>query len=280
LSGRSDTPCPITFAFQRLRRSDRLSSRDKRNYEAIQGANKKTGKLPKKPKLVTDGPATAAAEANTDENFDHDIIHERPVDKTTSCELVVDDPTTGPTTLETTNNPTATEQNIMKSPGPLDEREENDRFMAGSALAGPIDDSGGIAGSDLSAITHSDGLAILDEYFPKSATVLGPLSGVLTPVPLTPQTRLALPCSPCVWTAPSAGPDVEVSKEPETTYPEKAVDSVEAGGSISYSGSPGSVSSINLIRCPSYETNATDINASDMVIHPPFTKRAVLDDGP
>jgi hypothetical protein len=30
----------------------------------------------------------------------------------------------------------------------------------------------------------------------------------------------------------------------------------------------------------SYETNATDIDSLDMVVHPPFTKRAVLDDGP
>jgi len=51
-------------------------------------------------------------------------------------------------------------------------------------------------------------------------------------------------------------------------------------GSISHSGSPGSVSSCINPRCPSYETNATDIDSLDMVIHLPFTKRAVLDDGP
>jgi hypothetical protein len=49
--------------------------------------------------------------------------------------------------------------------------------MVGSALASPVDVDGGVPGSDLSAITHADGLAILDEYFPKSATGLGPLSG-------------------------------------------------------------------------------------------------------
>jgi hypothetical protein len=88
-----------------------MSSRDKRTYEAMQGAN--SDKLPKKLKLVT-GEA-AAPEANTDENFDHDAVHERSVvDKTPSCELVRDDPTTGPATLETTNNPTATEPNIME----------------------------------------------------------------------------------------------------------------------------------------------------------------------
>ena len=83
--GGADTLYPITFAFQRLRRSDRLSSRDKRTYKAMQGVNKKTSKLPKKPKLVTD--EAAAAETNHDENSDHNAIHEKPVvDKTSSCD--------------------------------------------------------------------------------------------------------------------------------------------------------------------------------------------------
>jgi hypothetical protein len=168
----------------------------------------------------------------------------------------------------------------MESQEPLDEREENDGVMAGSALAGPVDDSGGIPGRDLSAITHADGLAILDEYFPKSATGLGPLSGVLIPEPPTPPTRFALSGSPGVWTAPSAGPDLGVPKEPETSYPEQAIDSVEVCSSISHSGSPESVSScINPTRCPPNETNATDIDSLGVVIHSPFTKRAILDEG-
>lgn len=79
----------------------------------MQGANKKTGKLPKKLKLVTD--EAAAAEANTNENSDNNTVYKRSiVDKTSSCEPVGDDPTIGLTTLKTTNNPTATEPNIIE----------------------------------------------------------------------------------------------------------------------------------------------------------------------
>jgi hypothetical protein len=239
----------------------------------MQDANKKTGKLPKKLKLITS--ETAIAKADTNKNSNHDIIYERSVvDKTSSCEPVRDDPTTGPATLEITSNPTATEPNIMEPQELLGERGENDGVIAGSTLASPVDDDSGIPGSDISAITHADGLAILDEYFPKSATGLGPLSGVLVPEPRTPPARVALPGSPGVWTTPSAGPDVEFPKEPEIPYPERAIDSVEKCGSISYSGSPRSISScINPTRCPSCETNATDIDSLDIVIHPPFTKR-------
>jgi hypothetical protein len=47
------------------------------------------------------------------------------------------------------------------------------------------------------------------------------------------------------------------------------------------SRSPRSVSScINLMISPSYETNATDLILWTWGIHPPFTKCAVLDNGP
>lgn len=159
-------------------------------------------------------------------------------------------------------------------------RDENDGVMVGSTLTILVDD-GEVRRSDLFAMTHADGLAILDEYFPKSTTGLGPLSGLLASEPPTPPPRVALPGSPSVWTTPSAGIDVEVSEESEMPHPERAIDSVEACSSISHSGSPESVSSyINVTRCPSYDTNATDIDSLDMVIHSPFTKRKVLDDGP
>jgi hypothetical protein len=246
----------------------------------MQGANGKTGKLPKKPKLVTD--EATAAEVNTNENSDYNTIHERPIiDKTLSYGLVGDDRTTRPATLETTNNPTVTKPNIIGFQEPLGKREDNDGVIAGSALAGLVEDGGRILASDLSAITHADGLAILDEYFPKSATGLGPSGRILIPELPTPPASVALPGSPGVVQTPSAGPDVEVLKKPETPYPERAVDNVEACGSSSYSESPRSVSScVNPTRCPSYETNATDIDSLDMAAHPPFTKRVVLDDGP
>ncbi|KFZ19152.1 hypothetical protein V502_03807, partial [Pseudogymnoascus sp. VKM F-4520 (FW-2644)] len=279
LNGGVDTPCPITFAFQRLRRSDRLSSRDKRTYEAMQGANKKGGKLSKKLKLVAD--EATATKANTDENSDHDSVHARSVvDTTLSCEPVRDDPPTGPADRETTNNPTPTILNTIELQELLGEGEQNDGVTAGSALTSPVDDGRGVPGSDLSNITHADGLVILDEYFQKSATGLGPLSEVLTAKPPTPITRVALPGSPDVGTTPSAGPDAEFPKESEMRYSGLAMDNVEARSSISHSGSPGSVSCINPTRCASYETTVTDIDSLDVAIHPPFTKRLVLDYGP
>jgi hypothetical protein len=162
----------------------------------------------------------------------------------------------------------------------LGEREENNGLIVGSVLASPVDDGGGIPDSDLSATTHDDGLAILDEYFPKSATEPGLLSGVLVPEPTAPLARVALPGSPGVVQTPSAHPDIEVPKEPEIPYPGPAINGIEACGSISHSESPGSVSSsANPTRCPSYETNATDIDSLDVVLNSPFTKRAVLDNG-
>jgi len=216
---------------------------------------------------------------NTNDNSDNNAVYKRSVvNKTSSCEPVGDDPTIRLVTLKTTNNLTATELNIIEPQEVLDEgiqRDENDGVMTGSALTILVDDDGRVPRSNLSVITHADGLAILDEYFPKSATRLGLLSGLLAPEPPTPPPRVALPGSP------SVGPDVKVPKESEIPYPERAINSVEACSSISHSGSPKSVSSyINLTRCPSYETNATDIDSLDMVIHPPFTKREVLDDRP
>lgn len=58
LNGGAGSPCPITIEFKRLRRSGRLASLTKRPYESIQGANKKSGKLLKKPKLTADESAT------------------------------------------------------------------------------------------------------------------------------------------------------------------------------------------------------------------------------
>jgi hypothetical protein len=242
----------------------------------MQGANKRL-------KLVTD--EADAGEVSTNENSDNDAVHERSVvDKTSSCEPVGDDPTTEPSTLEITNHPTATEPNIMEPQEILGEdtpREQHNGVTAGSALSSPVDDGGEVLGGDLSALTDADGLAILDEHFPKSATGLGPLSGVLGPEPPMPPARVALSGSPGVWTTPSAGPEVELPKEPEIPYPEPSTDSVGACGSISHSASSESVSStINPTRCPSYETNATDIDSMDVAIYPPFAKRAVLDDGP
>jgi hypothetical protein len=109
----------------------------------------------------------------------------------------------GPATFEITNNPTSTEPSIIESPDHLDEREENDGLTVGSILDSLVDGSGRISESDLSAITHDNRLAILDKYFPKSATGSGPLSGVLVPEPTTPPARVTFPSSSGIRNAPS-----------------------------------------------------------------------------
>lgn len=278
MSRGTDTPCPITFAFQRLRRSDRLSSRGKRTYEAMQGTNKKTRKLPKKPKLIFDDEA-ADADPNSDRCSDHVTVHERPSgDETASCEPVGVEPAADPATYEFTNNsPTSMEPNIPQSAETLAEEEGNNGLPVGPILASPVHNGGGIPDSDLSVITHDDGFAILDDYFPKSATGLGPLDSVLAPELPMPPGRVTLPGSPNILTA-NPGSDNEAPREPQTPYPERAIESVEECGSTSHSESPGSVStSINPTQGASYETDATNVDSLDEAI--PFTERTVLDKG-
>lgn len=259
----ADSPCSITFAFKRLRRSDRLASQAKRTYEAMQVASKKTGKLPKRLKLATDKPATD--ESNTYGTADDETVDERlVVDKPASCEPARDDPATEPATLESINNPSVIKPNTTGPRETLSEgihREGTDGVMTGSALASPVDGDGGALGSDLSAITHADGLAILDEYFPKSATDSGPLNGAVVPELPTSIANIAPPGSPLIpsiqppapgaFTTPSAGPNAVLSEAsdilppeqlgslyPEQSgilYPEQAVNGFEASDSTSHS---------------------------------------------
>jgi hypothetical protein len=242
----------------------------------MQGANKKTCKLPKRPKFRTD--VAAAVEVNTNENSQHDTIIDKLTDETSSREPVGYGRTTSSTILET-DNPNYTQPNIMELREPLSGREENYGVIGGSALVIPLDNGGGIPDGDMSALTHDDGLALLDEYFPKSATGLGPLDGALIPESPTPPAHVALPGSPVTIQTPSGDPDVEAPNEPETRYTEKATENSEAFSSSSPSESPESVfSSTNQTRCQSYETSATDVESLDLATNPPFIKRAVLDD--
>jgi hypothetical protein len=180
-------------------------------------------------------------------------------------------------THEVTNNSTSTEPNILQSAETLGEEEGNSGLPVGPVLASPVDNGGGIPDSDLSAITHDDGLAILDEYFPKSATGLGQLDGVLAAESPMSAACVALPASPAILTR-SSDPGAEAPRESETSYPERAIDSVEECCSASLSELPGLVSpSINLTRYALYETNATDVDSLDTTVL--FIKRAVLDKG-
>jgi hypothetical protein len=180
-------------------------------------------------------------------------------------------------TQEITNSPTSMEPNILQSAETLGEEEGNSGIPVGPVLASPVHNGGGIPDSDLSAITYDDGLAILDKYFPKSATGLGPLDGVLAAESPMSAACVALPASPAILTR-SSDPGTEALRELETSYPERAIASVEECCSASLSESPGLVSSsINLTRYGLYETNVTDIDSLDTPVL--FTKRTVLDKG-
>jgi hypothetical protein len=131
----------------------------------MQGANKRTGKLPKKPKLAADKSATN--ESATDDS----ATDEPPTDVPSTDELPIDEPPIDespnePTTLECINEPDIMESLETSGEAP--------------ALASPIKgDETTISGaleSGLTTITHTDGMAILDEYFPKSAIDLRPLN--------------------------------------------------------------------------------------------------------
>lgn len=224
--------------------------------------------------MITDA---AVDGMNTAATSQHDNLLEAPADENSGSQPVGDDRTTGPTTLET-NNLTATEPNINEPVGDL---EESDGLIVGSGLAGPVGNGGGIRASDLSAITHADGLAILDEYFPRPVAESGLLNGPLELEPPTPPAPVALSASPDIVQVPSANLSAEVLTESEGAHPERVIESVEATASVSRSGSPGSVfSSTNSTRCQLCETNATEVDAPDMATYPSFTKRAVLDEGP
>lgn len=167
----------------------------------MQGTNKTTGKSPKKPRSATDEAATD--EPNPDEKSKHGDTRERPrVDETLRSGLVGEEPLAGPARLEITDIPTSTEPNILESAEILGEGEGNNVIPLEPVLAGAVDNGGGVLASDLSAITPDDGLAILDEYFPRSATGLGPLDGGLARALPMAAACVALPDSPIIQ-APS-----------------------------------------------------------------------------
>jgi hypothetical protein len=273
LSRVAGSHCPITFGFKRLRRSGRQASQTKRSYETYAGRNKRTGKLPKRPKLAADKPATyepATYEPAADE----------------------------PAALDSINDPAVIEPNTME---PLETLREGTRqegtveVMARSAVASPTEGDeatiGGALESDLPTITHADGMAILNEYFPKSAIDSRPLNGAVAPdelptsiadtvcrdSPLVPLIQSNTP--EALTVPPSASPNAVSSEASGILDPDLAMGGVEIFESTSGTGSPDSVSSCtDLTSSPSSETDDTDIDLPDVVTHTPFARRLVLDD--
>jgi len=192
--------------------------------------------------------------------------------------------------LESINDLATIKPNTMeplKTSRDVPHREDTDGVMARSALVSPVDKTtvGGIVESYLPTITHTDGIAILDEYFPQSAIDSRPLNGAVAPDEL-PTFIADTTCrnSPLVSSIPSlapgalgGSPDTVSSKAPDILDPHQAISGFEM--STPNTGSPESASSCrDLTSCPSSETDGTDISLPDIATHTPFARRLVLDD--
>jgi hypothetical protein len=129
----------------------------------MQSANKRTGNVLKKPKLNADESATGEP-----------ALDKTSTDEPATDEPATDEPASEPAVLESINDSAIIEHSIMEpleSSRDVPHREDTDGVMARPVLVSPIDETtvGGTVDSDLPTITHADGMAILDEYFPKSA---------------------------------------------------------------------------------------------------------------
>jgi hypothetical protein len=162
------SPCPITLEFKRLCRSSQLASQTKRSYKAMQGANNRISKLPKKLKLAADKSATnesATSDSATDEPPTNvPSTDEPPIDKPP-----IDESPNEPTTLKSINDLDTIESLKTSREAPaLASLIEGDETTISKALE-----------SDLPTITHTNGIAILDKYFPRSTTDLRPLNSAV-----------------------------------------------------------------------------------------------------
>jgi hypothetical protein len=151
--------------------------------------------------------------------------------------------------------------------------------MAGSDPS-PVDKAtvGGPIDSDLPTITHANGMAILDKYFPKSAINSRPVDGAVAPGELS--TSIAdigcqnSPFVPSILSlAPeeiNTGPDMVSSASP-IPHPHQTTGGFEM--STPNTSLPQSVSSCgNSSSCSSSETDGTDIGLLDIATHTPFTR--------
>ena len=145
----------------------------------MQGANKRAGRLPKKPKLATDESAT------------HKQATDEPAtDEPATDEPATEEPATEPSTLESTDGPVIIEPNTTQPRGTSREdtrRQGTNEATVRSAVVTTME-------ADLSTITHADGVTILDEYFPNSAIDASPLPPLIrshTPEALTAPQELA-----------------------------------------------------------------------------------------
>jgi hypothetical protein len=291
------SPCPITVEFKRLRRSGRLASQSKRSYEAMQGANKRIGNVLKKARFTASESATC--EPTTDESA-NDEPDEPPTDDLPNDASAIEKPTTDESAAaESVSEPAALEpisdqaiikpntMELLETSRDAPHQENTNAIMARSALVSPVDKTaaGRPVDSDLPTITHTNGMAILDKYFPKPAIDSRPLNSAVAPNQLP--TSIANPAyrdSPLIPSIPSlapkdlsTSPDIVFSKSHSIPNPHQATGGFEM--STPNTGLPKSVSSYgDSSSCPSSETNSTNIGLLDIVTHTPFARRLVLND--
>jgi hypothetical protein len=236
----------------------------------MQGVNKRTGTLLKKAKLAADEPAIN--ESAVDESAtDNSTTNKPPNDKPLTDELVSE-----AASLEPINDSTISKPYTTKALETADVLygEDAGGITARSAHISPVNETtiSRPGDSDLPTITHADGMALLDEYFPISAVDSRPLHGAVAPDELSTSTT-DTPCRfPLIPSIPSlvssessslpnchqATGGFEMSK-PNTSSPE----------ALSSCGDPSSLSS---------ETNGTDFGSLDIATHTPVARRLVLDD--
>jgi hypothetical protein len=199
-----------------IRRSGRQAAQKKRPYKTMQGASKRAGRLPKKPKLATDEPGT----------------DEPATDEPATNEPGTEEPATEPPTLEPTDEPAITDPSTME---PRETSREDthgqgtNEAMARSAVVTTMEVDETAVG--VPTITHADGVAILDEYFPKS----------IDSRPLPPLVRSHAPED--LAAPPSAGPTAVSSEAADVLDPDQGMGGCEMSKSTSNTGSVGSLSS-------------------------------------
>ena len=148
----------------------------------------------KKPKLNADESAGEPAIDNPSTN--EPTTNEPTTDEPTTNELTTDESTTDKpptnepaselTVFESIKDPAIIKHNIiepLKSSRDVPRREDTNRVIARPVLVSPINKTiiGGIVDSNLPTITYADRIAILDEYFPKSAIDSRLLNGAVAP---------------------------------------------------------------------------------------------------
>lgn len=262
LSRVAGSPCLITFEFKHLCRSGQQVSQTKQFYKTIESVNKKTGKLPKRPKLAADKPATQ--------------------------ELA---------TLNSINNLAVIKPNTIKPLETLRKgiyQESTVEVIARSAVASLTEGNKAtisrVLESNLPTITYTDRIAILDKYFPKSAIDSRPLNSIVAPDKLPTSIAdticrnsllvflIQFNTPEALTVLPSTSLNTVFLEVLNTLDSSLAIGSIEMFKSTSSTRSTDLVSScINLTISLSSKIDNTDINLQDTVIYTPFARCLVFD---